>query len=447
MIPLWRPMVAGGLAILLASPVDRLVPVVPRGNAARWPVLALTTLLACYLLFAAPVLAFASAGCLAYKALHRDPTHVDGPRARPFHVVLVVIAAFLLVMLVDRPATPCFWDAFVWLAKARVAAHGPAALIAGGLTRGAYAFIPQGYPLFEPLAVGVLAGLSADPRAVVAGAVGLETLALLLFLSSIVDDDRVTAKVTVRKLVMIAVVLLSCPLVVVHLRSAYVDLPLGLLVAALAMLLPRRGTGIACAALAMAAASMKDEGLAHVAVIAALGIARAGTKRDPETRMLRQRALACGSAALAVAAMWHLRLHHVELPNADHALSLPDWSRLRPLLVLTVEHVTDLESWGALWVLGAGAILAAVVRPRAVAGSTWWLGSVLVGEGLVVLLALMATPERVMTFASEGSLLNRLAIQLAPCAALLVASWVEPVAAVVELSGPDLHENVTTSGA
>jgi hypothetical protein len=65
----------------------------------------------------------------------------------------------------------------------------------------------------------------------------------------------------------------------------------------------------------------------------------------------------------------------------------------------------------------------------------------------VVLLALMATPERVMTFASEGSLLNRLAIQLAPCAALLVASWVEPVAAVVELSGPDLHENVTTSGA
>lgn len=425
MIPIWRPITAGTLAALVALPVDRAVPLGPMGSLSRWPLLILTTLVGCYVVCAVPALALVAAICLVVvaRAERGGMRLVPGSRAVPFPTVLAVGAAFVAAILAARPATPCFWDAFVWLAKARYAAAGLEQLIAGGLHTKAPPFIPSGYPLFEPLLVAVLDGFSSQPEAVVAGAVGLELLTAGLFLLTVAEGSAVTPRASRVRLVTVAFVLLSSPLVLVHLRSSYVDLPLGLLVGTLAVLLPRSGTGLACTVVAMAAAAMKDEGLLHVAVLSIVGIGWAGLGGHARARQTALRSFASGAAAAAVTGAWRLRLFLAGISNSDHALSLPEWHRVGPLATLVREHVTDVRSWGALWVLGLGAALAVFVRPRSAPRQALWFASALVADGATMFVALLATPGRVMEFATGGSLLNRLGMQLAPLVALLVAAW------------------------
>ncbi len=421
MSPLLRPLVAGVLATLVALPLDRLVPVGPKGALSRWPLLALATLLGCYLLFAVPIVAAAVGLCLAALGWTR-PGRPAPPRPAPVGALAIAVGAFLIAILVARPPTPCFWDAFVWLAKARFAAAGLAGLVAGGLRETVPPFIPQGYPLFEPLLVAILGGFSPRPQAVVAGAIGLELLTTGLYLFALAEDDSRSHAARRTFLATVTFVLLTSPLVLVHLRSSYVDLPLGLLVATLAVILPRTGTGVACAVVAMSAAALKDEGLVHVAALAASGLAWAITQRDSRARGLATRAVVAGLAAAAVTVAWRLRLLRAGVASADHALSLPDWHRAPALFALVVEHLTDVRSWGGLWVLGLGAALAALVRPRTTPVGAVWFAALLVADGSVMFVALLATPERVMEFASGGTLLNRIGMQLVPLVALLVAA-------------------------
>ena len=275
MISLVRPLAVLMASALAALPVDHLVRVLPRGSLSRWPVLSLTTFLACYLALATPPLALAAVVGLVAVRIRRRRT--DGmatdPVGAPAHAAVAACAAVLLAaILVERPEEPCFWDAFVWLGKARYAAGGLGELIAGGLRTTLPPFIPSGYPLFEPLSVALLAGLSPRAEAVVAGAVGLELLALALFLSALADDPGSSVRGRQVRLATATFVLVSSPLVLVHLRSSYVDLPLGFIVAALAQLLPRRRAGVACAVLGMSAAALKDEGMVHVAALGLAGV-------------------------------------------------------------------------------------------------------------------------------------------------------------------------------
>jgi hypothetical protein len=52
-----------------------------------------------------------------------------------------------------------------------------------------------------------------------------------------------------------------------------------------------------------------------------------------------------------------------------------------------------------------------------------WFALLLTLDASALFIALLATPGRVMEFVMGGTLLNRLGMQLAPCAALLVAAW------------------------
>jgi hypothetical protein len=427
LIPLWRPILCATGAMVVALPIDHRFRLLPRESVVRWPLLALSTLFGAYLAFATPTLAAAAAAGLVALALRRRRTSSDAepPRSRaPLAALGLTTFAFLAASLVDRASTPCFWDAFVWLAKARYAAGGLGGLIQGGLHTTLPPFVPSGYPLLEPLSVALLAGFSPRPEAVVAGAIGLEILTILLFVCAIADDERLSPPARAKRLATVALLLLASPLVLVHLRSAYVDLPLRLLVGAFAVLLRRRHSGVACGVIAVAAAALKDEGMVHIAAMTLVG-ASFGLARDRDGALVR-RSIACGLSAAAVTAAWHLRLQMSGVANVDHALSLPDWHRLRPLAGSTVEHLLEFRSWGALGVLGVGGTLAAVIKPRSVPRDAVWFAMLLLADALVLFVALLATPGRVMEFATEGTLLNRLAMQLAPLATLLIAAWVAP---------------------
>jgi hypothetical protein len=421
-IPLWRPILASVVSVAVLLPLDRRFRLLPE-QMTRGPLAVLTALVSCYVLFAVPLLvpvALLTIVAVARQPKSQLPSGV-GPRA-PLPAIAAALVVFLLAMLVNRESTPCFWDAFVWLAKARYAAGGLGRLVGEGLRTTRPPFIPAGYPLFEPLSVAVLAGFSSRPASVVAGAIGLETVALVLFLCAIADDPQTSVPMRSRKLATVTLVLLTSPLVLVHLRSAYVDLPLGLLVGALATLLPRPGTGAACAIVGVAAAALKDEGMVHVAAISLTGALFGLTNRRDDA--LVRRSLACGIAAATVTAAWHLRLHTSGITNADHALSLPDWRRILPLGGAGLAHMLDFRSWGALWVLGAGAVAAASIKPSAVPRQATWLAMLLSLDVAALFCALLTTPGRVMEFTTGGTLLNRLGMQLAPCAALLVAAWI-----------------------
>ena len=428
MIPLWRPLLVALLAFAFAWALDRRGAILPLGAFVRAPLLVLSTLVVAYVGVVAPVLLLPLAGGWIWaRRSAGDGLAARAPTTRRHLDLALTAAAFLVVALLLRPDTPCFWDAFVWLAKARFASRGPLALVQGGLTPGVFAFYPEGYPLFDPFAVAALGGFGSSSHAVVAGAAGFELLAVGCFVGALAEEPAQSRRESATRLAVVTALLLTCPLVVVHLRSSYVDLPLGLLLAALALLIPHEKTGGACVILAMAMASLKDEGLAHVLVVAALGgvrsftLAREGA--PAEARSLRARSAATAVAALAVADAWHLRLAASHLVNTDHALSHPHLERVGTLLALAIDHLSDFTSWGALWVLALGAAAATAVGRRGVPAPARWLATLIVADAVVVLGGLLVTPDRVMAFAAGGTLLNRIAMQLAPLAALLVAAW------------------------
>ncbi|HEY1088457.1 MAG TPA: hypothetical protein VGE37_12205, partial [Archangium sp.] len=181
--------------------------------------------------------------------------------------------------------------------------------------------------------------------------------------------------------------LLSAPLVWVHARSTYVDLPVGLL--GLAFFCHLRARSLFTAGvLAVVLAGIKDEGLAQVLAVTA-----------------------------AVLFLEGFRAWRFVLPAVAALTSMLTWRWLVHLhgIRLFALHATDVFSWGVFWAV----VVAMLVTPSA----DKQLRALKV---MLVLLfafssaALLLGPERVRVFAENGTLLNRLLLQLWPGAALLV---------------------------
>ena len=334
---------------------------------------------------------------LAFATLVSRP----GARARMPWALLVGVAALALL----RPFTPTQWDEFVWLAKARLESLHFGAGVTAALDPAQH-LIPVGYPPLWPAAVGwVSLGHDSLETHTFAAAV-LVVLALGAALEAWAPpfDGR-------RALVVGGVVLLT-PLVWIHLRSVYVDLPVGLLgVALLGHLLADEPRPQAIA-IALVLAGLKDEGVAHVlaASAAASLVGQRGLRR-------------LFPAALALGAVWTWRslatAHGVA--NADHAFTAPAWGWLPQLGQLLVLHASDVFSWGVFWALVVAAMLR---KPREVPARALRLAIVL-NLGFIAG-ALLVGPERVRVFAENGTLLNRLLMQVWPAAAALVALQLAP---------------------
>ncbi len=91
------------------------------------------------------------------------------------------------------------------------------------------------------------------------------------------------------------------------------------------------------------------------------------------------------------------------------------------MLKLLALHLGDLHSWGVFWAFAVGALLlAASPLARGLRVSLLLLFALTTA-------ALLFGPERVRAFAENGTLLNRLLLQLWPTAALLIGStWGAP---------------------
>ncbi len=324
----------------------------------------------------------------------------------------VIGFALLAGLVLARPWTPTQWDEFVWIAKARLESLG-----FGGGVRAALepsmGVIPPGYPPLWPASIGWLSlhvdDIGAD---VLSGSLLMLTSVATLIEVSRGEKDDVLAPWPRGASVGLLAVLFASPLIWVHLRSTYVDLPVGLLSASLVVCLlrSRAHPSLLAVVLAVVLASFKDEGLLHVFAATAAALAMQGLR----TWRLGLPAL----AAVFSAVLWKLLLHLHDVSVKDHAVGALALGETPNMLKLLALHMFDLHSWGLFWAFAFAALVLA--KSELARG----LRIALLGLFVVTFFALLAGPERVRVFAENGTLLNRLLLQLWPTAALLItAAW------------------------
>jgi hypothetical protein len=318
----------------------------------------------------------------------------------------VIALGALAAGVLARPMTPTFWDEFVWLGKARLESVGFGAGVREALDPATH-LMPPGYPMFWPGAVGWLAG-------------GQDELAALTLASSVLNLATFGAAVEAWSAHRFAfprvalVLVLATPFIVVHARSTYVDLPLGLLGLALTLELtgPRRSSLVA-SALAVALACTKDEGVAHIAGAVTAGLfCHRGEARRP--------AWFAASAGSIATLAWHAALAMHAVPR-DHAGSVLTPQFAPRALTLLALHATDLRTWGLFWALAAAAV------PFAIRSSQGRALTLALGVELALAVAaLCAGSPRVRAFAENGTLVNRILLQFWPLGAALVLEAARP---------------------
>lgn len=394
-------------AVLLAASARQ-----PLSIALRRPAAALVTLAVLHLAsLGAPglgLLAFAAAAVLALRRATSPAPLEPMP-----YVALGGVAAVALA----RPWVPTHWDELVWLGKARLAGQGFDAVVDASLDPAQH-LIPAGYPTLWPAAVG---WLTLGHDALTAHTLAASLLVLLCAAAALEAWWPLLKERRTPALALAAA--LAAPLVWVHLRSTYLDLPVGLLGLALlgALLGKGRRPPVQAFAFAIVLAGFKDEGVVHVvaATLAALFAA--------EKPRLRALTLALPAAlAGALALTWRVLVSQAGAPGLDHALGavLPSFApQLARLLWL---HATDVVTWGVFWPIALVA-LARPTRAREERALKW-----LAAANCVALSAgLISGSERMRAFAENGTLLDRLLIQAWPAAAL---------ALLLALSGPPSGE-------
>ncbi len=304
----------------------------------------------------------------------------------------------LTTIVLARPWIPTQWDEFVWLGKARFESLGFGAGVQAALDPSQH-LIPAGYPPLWPSIVGWLSlGQDSISTHVLAASV-------LVLLCAATALEAISAQ---RPNLLAMAVLVAAPLVWVHARSTYVDLPVGLLgVAFVSLLLSSDRPPLLAGVIAVVLVGFKDDGLAQV--LAGTGAALLVQRR--------WRLALPAIAALITTATWRWLVHSQGVPLFDHALGVPQWSWIPRLIQLLALHASEGFSWGVFWAVTLGVLLMPSKDP------TVRVLKVMLGLLLFfTAVALLSGPERVRVFAENGTLLNRVLLQFWPTAAFLVVS-------------------------
>lgn len=306
------------------------------------------------------------------------------------------------VILFARPWTPLFWDEFIWLAKARLGFGTLSGVVEASLDPTLH-LIPSGYVPLWPAAVS---WLSFGLDTLTAHTVAASLLVFACFLAALEAWWPVLHRAGWWTLVLAV----ATPLVLVHFRSTYVDLPVGLLGAALLGHFVHGRFGLSTLGLAVTLAGFKDEGFTHV-LAATLG---AMVLSLPIPRWRRLGPLA---AALCVVILWRTKLSMAGVVASDHALNAPAFAWLATFVKLLVLHASDVLTWGLTW-----AVVLAVVTLRPPSAEAKAVRVMLLANLVLLAGALLVGPERVRVFAENGTLLNRALLQSWPLAVLALVT-------------------------
>ena len=438
MLPIWRALLPLAVFTAGGAVLDRLLALGLGGSdVGKWVRWAMCGLVACFALALHPavlaaLVALAGIGRMA-RSRRAGPVRRSVPPngTQRLGVAFGLAAAVLALVVVCRPGTLVYWDSFVWLAKGRIESTGWGALRAASLDRSA-GVIPSGYPLFWPLAASWLSMGGRSMDALAAGAAAMTLVTLMLFLDAMASafgggPQAITLRGDRPRWAPLALGLVGLtPLVSVHLRSAYADLPVGLLAATCTLRLARclerpseaAGDLTVAAMSAVALVGMKDEGMAHVAALAVgVILLQLGSRR---------RRLPIGPPLVVMAAAaipfnaWRMLLLSHNITDTDHRPSAPAFAAAWAVGRTVLHHLSDTRSWGALWPIAFACAALVLGRSKTFRPATRFAALAFVAEGLLLFAALLFGPDRVRAFAFEGTLINRLLVQLAPPAGVVL---------------------------
>jgi hypothetical protein len=113
-------------------------------------------------------------------------------------------------------------------------------------------------------------------------------------------------------------------------------------------------------------------------------------------------------------------LHAHGVMDTDHRPSAPDLASAGAIARSVLQHLADTRSWGALWPITFACVALVLGRRGTFRSASRFAALAFLAEGGVLFAALLFGPDRVRVFAFEGTLINRLLIQLAPPAGVLL---------------------------
>jgi hypothetical protein len=230
-------------------------------------------------------------------------------------------------------------------------------------------------------------------------------------------------------------VLAAAPLAWAHMRSVQLDLPAGLLLGSLVLGIELAGRGDRIGAPAAMAAALlvgiKDEG-AVLALAAAIGASLPGAHASAR----RAAWLAAISMGLVVG-VFRARLAMAGSANDDHSLGTPTLEAALPVLREVARMAIDVRTWGLVPPVALAAVLVSLAGRGPAPMRTRPLAATIMLATLFLLAAIVLGPQQVRDFALDGTLLNRLGIQLLPAAALLIPRLLAPAAAAPRTPSTD----------
>jgi hypothetical protein len=324
---------------------------------------------------------------------------------------LAAVGLFLMLVLATSPRVPYEWDAAsTWIARAEQERVAPGTLLASMQRPGDWPLLMPSlglhtYPIGHAIVVGTIARW-LPPTVSAKRAADLWLGALLLFLlwqlHATVDPEAGLLDLLPTLLIF------ACPFVVVHLRSGYADLFVGVLaaiVSALALRLteaPTRGRWLAWAVAASLLCQVKVDGVVLLVASSTTVMMLAALRRRWSWRVAAAHAL---MPILNVAGWWWLLRHLFGpgMPASTRALGAPSLAHGARFAYEAARHLLDVDTWGWTWGLLVGLAIAR--------SNLRWGCSVAVAMGLYGAAHLIG-PTQMTDFLVVGTVMNRLLLQV-----------------------------------
>jgi hypothetical protein len=316
-----------------------------------------------------------------------------------------------------RASAPIYWDEFVWLWKSRLELQGWGSLRAASLDPHGGVF-PPGYPLLWSLAPAWFAWpLRRAPLET--AAIWPLLVALSIWMTALRGSMRDEGSSRLG-LGAAAFLFATTPLLVVHLRSSYVDLSVGLLASSIALMNTNTSSRFSVAARVVPALLLvgaKDEGIAHLAAISCTAIVFSLAAQRKRSALEAGAVLMLGAVPFVA---WRVLLARHGIRDTHHVLGACAFDDAHALTQAFASSPFDLETWGVLWALSSGAALVALFARDRKLAPTRMLVIALLAQTAFLLAGILCGPERVREFAFGGSVLHRVLVQLAPGAVAIV---------------------------
>jgi hypothetical protein len=342
----------------------------------------------------------------------------------PPHQGWVAFGAFTLLVIVVASRAPAmiYWDENAYLARAAWGHAGLGAIRDQALDPDPL-FITRGYPIFWAVVIAALSGGATLPLALLLAG----SLALLVFATLYVGlcAERVRARQPFALLPLAGLVM--TPLSLVHARTLYADLPLGLLIGAWTLLIVDRRSLGSIALVGVALGGMKDEGItgavSGLAALLAVGATGASRRR-------RFGEVAAVGSALALILLWKSWSPTSGIPTAGHTFVAIHWDRIGDIVLRGfLRHATDIYSWGLLWGVAAGALVSTPWTWRRLAMDTRFLAVFVALHASGNFAAIAVAPSDVVEHVTAlGIVANRLLLQELPAVLLFLAAFLRDVA-------------------